>query len=461
MPHSAHANTPNPAISPFCSVDDALADLRAGRMIVLTDDEDRENEGDLVMAAQFVSPEAISFMLRQGAGYLFVSLTESDCDRLDLHPQTPVNTSVRGTPLTVSIDGHPKHGFTTGVSAHERARTIRLAIDPASSPADFVRPGHINPLRARDGGVLVRIGQTEGSVDLCRLAGLHPSAVGIEIMREDGQMARVPDLVKFCATHGLKMCSVAQIIEHRLRRDPVIRRIEPAHGTPLRTPLGDFTLLAFESVFDPLPHLALTLGGVGDLDPLTGGVRQTTRPTLVRMHRRHLLGDVFGDLDSTRANTPGGSASVLHAAMAAIQREGAGALVYLRPQSPPDSPADTWGITGALEQRLQTPRAGAVGWWAHAEPELPATQHAPGSNSTPTPRANPRDTDPHDRPKLQHLPPVMRDYGVGCQILRALGLSQLRLLTNSAAELPGLDAFGLSIAERIPISLDPLAYRNR
>ena len=211
----------------FTPIPEILDELRAGRIIVLTDDEDRENEGDLVLPAQFVTPELISFMLREASGYLFLSLTEADCDRLDLHDQTPVNTSVRGTPLTVSIDGHPKHGFTTGVSAHERAKSIHLAIDPDSGPDDFVRPGHINPLRSRDGGVLVRIGQTEGSVDLCRLAGLYPAAVGIEIMREDGEMARLPDLERFCAQHDLKMCSVRDIIEHRLAKSSIVERLDP------------------------------------------------------------------------------------------------------------------------------------------------------------------------------------------------------------------------------------------
>ncbi|MGP1310958.1 MAG: 3,4-dihydroxy-2-butanone-4-phosphate synthase, partial [Phycisphaerales bacterium] len=252
--------------SPFSPVPDVLADLRAGRMVVLTDDENRENEGDLVLPAQFVTPEAVNFALRVARGYLCLSLTPEDCDRLDLHPQSVVNTSVRGTPFTVSVDGHPKHGFTTGVSAAERAKTIRMMIDPKFGPDDFVRPGHINPLRAREGGVLVRTGQTEGSLDLCRLAGLHPSAIIIEIMRDDGEMARVPDLIELCREHNLKMCSVAQIIEWRLARESLVRRIEPRAGVPVSTEFGEFTLIAYESVVDALPHLALTVGGVGGLN---------------------------------------------------------------------------------------------------------------------------------------------------------------------------------------------------
>ena len=231
----------------FSPIPDILDDLRAGKMVILTDDEHRENEGDLILPAQFVTPEAITFMLSVARGYLCLSLTEADCDRLDLTPQAAVNTSARGTPFTVSIDGHPKHGFTTGVSARERARTIRMVIDPASKPEDFVRPGHINPLRSRNGGVLVRTGQTEGSLDLCRLAGLYPAAAIIEIMRDDGEMARVPDLEKLCERHGLKMCSVAQIIEYRLARESLVRRLEPVRGTPIQTDFRPFTAIAYES----------------------------------------------------------------------------------------------------------------------------------------------------------------------------------------------------------------------
>jgi len=384
----------------FSPIPEILDELRNGRMVVLTDDEDRENEGDLVLPAQFVTPEAISFMLREAAGYLFVSLTEADCDRLDLHPQTARNTSVRGTPLMVSVDGHPRHGFTTGVSAHERARTIAMMIDPATGPADFVRPGHINPLRARDGGVLVRIGQTEGSVDLCRLAGLTPAAVGIEIMRPDGNMARLPDLVEFCGRHGLKMCSVAQIIDHRLRDEALVERLEPLQGTPITTGLGAFRLFAFRSLVDPLPHLALTAGGVGELAP-SGAVRERDQPTLVRVHRRDLLGDIFDFPGDASA-----SGRLLRGAMAAIAHQGAGALVYLRPS----------GTGEGLGQRL----------------------------------TRPFDQSEEDTPR-QSVTPVSLEYGVGSQILRALGLSRLRLLTNSSADYPHLEAFGLRITERVGI----------
>jgi 3,4-dihydroxy 2-butanone 4-phosphate synthase/GTP cyclohydrolase II len=417
-------------LAPFSTVDDCLADLRAGKMIILTDDEDRENEGDLVLPAQFVTPDTINFMLTTARGYLCLSLTEPDCDRLDLPPQSSQNTSVRGTPFTVSIDGHPRHGFTTGVSARERAMTIKMAIDPKSSPADFVRPGHINPLRSRDGGVLVRTGQTEGSLDLCRLAGLYPAAAIIEIMRDDGEMARVPDLEVLARRHGLKMCSVAQIIEHRLARESLVHRLEPLSGTPIHTAFGPFNLTSFHSVVDPLPHLALTVGGVGDLDA-RGEILETAQPTLVRMHRRHLLGDVFMDLNSSRAgNEPSGQ--VLHRAMRLIQQEGRGAIVYLRPTAASEAidetdasapnPAGGWGASSAIEQRLQSPRTNAS---QSATVLSPSTS---GSTSAP-----------------------MREFGIGSQILRQLGLTNLRLLTNSRAELPGLEAFSLRVCERIPI----------
>ena len=399
----------------FSPIPAILADLRAGKMVILTDDEARENEGDLVLPAQFISPEAVTFMLSVARGYMCLSLTEADCDRLDLPPQAATNTSVRGTAFTVSIDGHPRHGFTTGVSARERARCIQLAVDPKSKPDDFVRPGHINPLRSRNGGVLVRTGQTEGSLDLCRLAGLGPAAVIIEVMRDDGEMARVPDLEKIAATHSLKMCSVAQIIEHRLARESLVKRLPPVSGTPIDTPEGRFNLIAFESLVDPLPHVALTLGGVGDLDP-KGQPIEHAEPTLVRMHRRNLLGDVFLARGDGAA-----SGDLLRASMRAVQREGRGAIVYLRPEGHADA-------AGSLEQRLQTIRRNAHDHGADA----PDLSHPHGHASA--------------------LPESMRDFGVGGQILRGLGLSQLRLLTNHPRELPGLEAFGLRVDGHAPLS---------
>lgn len=388
---------------PFSPIPEILDELRAGRIIILTDDERRENEGDLVLPAQFASPETITFLLTVARGYLCLSMTEADCDRLDLTPQAAVNTTVRGTAFTVSVDGHPRHGFTTGVSAAERARCIRMMIDPAYTTADFVRPGHINPLRSRDGGVLVRTGQTEGSLDLCRMAGLYPAAAIIEIMRDDGEMARLPDLEIIAKRHGLKMCSVPQLIEYRLARESLVRRLDPASGTPIRTPHGTFNLVAFESLVDPQPHVALTLG-LGALTP-------SDTPTLVRVHRRHLLGDVFGDLDSS---PEGATADTLHAAMRAIQKEGRGVVVYLRPEGSGDD----------LSQRLSTVRRVKM-----------AAQHPP---------------DP-DAPELSLPPAMTREIGVGSQILRELGVTRLRLLTNHTTEWPGLEAFGLQVVERVPL----------
>jgi 3,4-dihydroxy 2-butanone 4-phosphate synthase / GTP cyclohydrolase II len=403
---------------PPTPIAEILEELRAGRMVILTDDEDRENEGDLILPAQFVTPEAITFMLSVARGYMCLSLTPEDCDRLDLHPQTGVNTSARGTPFTVSIDGHPRHGFTTGVSARERARSILMAIDPKSGPGDFVRPGHINPLRSREGGVLVRTGQTEGSVDLCRLAGLYPAAVIIEIMRDDGEMARLPDLQKLGAAHGIKICTVADIIAHRLSRESLVTRVPPVGGTRIRTQLGEFNLLAFQSAVDPLPHVALCAGGVGDLDE-RGVVRESDRPTLVRMHRRHLLGDIFLDLDSA---SDGPTGRTLHAAMRMVQREGRGAIVYLRPEG---SGEGLGSGSAALEQRLQTIQRMGVGAGSRAAAESG-----------------------HVSPIPSHL----REFGIGGQILRGLGLRKLRLMTNHPRELPGLDGFGLEIVERLALA---------
>ncbi len=380
----------------FSPIPEILDDVRAGKFVVLVDDEGRENEGDLVLAAQHCTPEKLNAMTRLAAGYLCLSLTAQDCDRLNLHPQSHENSSVRGTPFTVSIDGHPRHGVGTGISAPDRSKTVQMAIDQAYGPDDFVRPGHINPLRSRDGGVLVRTGQTEGGVDLARLAGLHPSALIIEIVRPDGEMARRPDLEKLCAEHGFKMCTIDQLIEYRLERERLIKRREPLSGTTLETDLGEFTLYTYESLVDPLPHLALTVGGIGALKP-DGSVERRDEPTLVRMHRRNLLGDVFGDLNSSKHGPTG---AALRAAMKQIQEAGRGVIVYLRPSDP--------------------------------EPVGPTLASEDAQNMMP-----------------MHL----RASGIGSQILRDLGLSSLRLLSNHPKSYPGLDAYGLEIVEHVPLSL--------
>jgi len=394
---------------PLSPIPDILDELRAGRIIILVDDENRENEGDFVCAAEKVTVQIINFMTRIGGGYLCVPLTGEDCDRLDLVPQAAVNTSLRGTPLTVSVDGHPRHGVGTGISAHDRVKTIKLLIDAASSPDDFVRPGHINPLRARPGGVLVRTGQTEGSVDLARLAGLMPAAVLIEIVQENGEMARMPELERICAQHNLKMCSVEQIIEDRLARESLVQRIEPFEGTSIRTPEGEFNLIAYQSTIDPLPHVALTVGGVGELDA-HGNVVPVHEPVLVRMHRRDLLGDIFNE----QTNPTGRS---LHASLRMIRQAGRGVLVYLRPEG--------YGETlGCRLLRISRPASDDVN-----APDLTRTDGIAA-------RVQPMDN---------------RDFGMGCQILGDLGLSKLRILTNHPRTYRGLHAFGLEIVEQVPI----------
>jgi len=403
----------------FADIETILDELRAGRVIVLADDANRENEGDFVCAAEKVTPEIINFMTRVGGGYLCVPLTGADCDRLDLAPQATTNTALRGTPMTVSVDGHPRHGVGTGISAQDRARTIELLIDPQSTPDDFVRPGHINPLRARDGGVLVRTGQTEGSVDLSRLAGVHPSAVIIEVVNEDGTMARLPDLEKLCHQYDLKMCSVEQIIEYRLARETLIKRMEPEDGTPLETPYGMFNLIAYQSTIDPVPHLALTVGGVGKRNEF-GRAHDLEEPTLVRMHRRNLLGDIFDDL--TNPTGP-----ELRASLRMIQETGRGALVYLRPEEVGD------GLRARL-QKIRRPSRDDVN-----APDLTRADGIAG-------RVQPMD---------------QRDYGIGVQILRDLGLRQLRILTNHPKRLTGLSGFGLQIVEQVPIDVHARADSTR
>ena len=374
---------------PLSEIPDILDDLRAGKAIILVDDEGRENEGDFVVAAEFVTPEMVNFLTRVGGGYLCVSLDGPTCDRLDLHPQTQSNTSIRGTPFTVSVDGHPRHGVGTGISAKDRARTIQLLIDPVSRPDDFVRPGHINPLRARDGGVLVRTGQTEGSVDLCRMAGLRPAAAIIEVLR----------------AHALQ-------VRHRLSAEGLVRRIEPAAGTPVETPEGMFRLFAWESEIDALPHLALCLGGIGDLDE-HGRPRAHVGPVLVRMHRREILADVFG-VRWSAGDAPG--QDTVRASLRAIARAGQGALVYLRTEG-----AES-GLPGRIS-RIRRPERDDVN-----APDLTRLEGVAGG-----------------RPMDERM------FGVGGQILRDLGLSRLRILTNHPKPLPGLHGFGLDIVEHVPI----------
>ncbi len=400
-----------PSSCTFAPIPAVLKALAAGKMVVLVDDEDRENEGDLVCAAQFVTPQIINFMLREARGVLCAALTPEDCQRLALYPQAIYNTAPLGTAFTVSVDAHRRFGITTGVSAAERAKTIAVLIDPKASPDDLCRPGHINPLRARPGGVLERAGQTEGSVDLARLAGLYPAGVIIEIMAEDGSMARRPQLETFCQRHNLLMCSIADLIAYRLQQESLVKRIA---WQPLATRFGEFTLHVYEMVNDPLVHLALCCGGVGDLDPTGRQVIPQLEPVLVRMHSEHLLGDVFGA--SLTA-----SGRELHVSLQMIQAAGKGVVVYLRQESR--------GL--ALLSRLA---------------ELRQLQ---GGNTSAI------DNPPEAWTERSHS--TRQDFGIGAQILRDLGLTQLRILTNRPKKLYGLEGFGLTVVEQLPIPLEHLS----
>jgi len=390
------------------TMDEILDDLRAGRMIVLVDDESRENEGDLVCAAEKVTPEMINFMLRHARGQICLPMTNQRADQLALYPQVSDNTSRFTTAFTVSVDAAA--GISTGISAADRARTILTCARPDAKPADLVRPGHMFPLRARDGGVLVRTGQTEGGVDLCRLAGLQPMAVICEIMNDDGTMARRDDLERYCAAHGLKMCSVADIVRHRLRSE---RLIERSVEIDLPLEAGTFRLIAYASVVDPEPHLALCLGGVGELDA-AGKPVPHPEPVLIRVHSECLTGDVLGSLRCD-------CGLQLQHALREIAAVGKGALIYVRQE----------GRGIGLVNKLRAYKL----------------QMEQGMDTV---QANEHLGFEADR----------RDYGIGNQILRDLGLSRLRVMTNNPHKLYGLEGFGLHIAERVSVEV-PLCDGNR
>jgi 3,4-dihydroxy 2-butanone 4-phosphate synthase/GTP cyclohydrolase II len=377
--------------APFTDVPTAIEEIRNGRMIVIVDDEDRENEGDLMLAAEKVTPEGINFMAKYGRGLICLTLTEERLEHLRIGAMSSENTSSYGTAFCEAIDA--REGVTTGISAYDRARTILVAIDPATRPSDLARPGHVFPLRARKGGVLVRAGQTEASVDLTRMAGLVPAGIICEIMKEDGTMARVPDLIEFCKTHAMKMLTVAEVIRYRMQHERYVHRVGEAL---VDTRSGEFRVIAYASEVE---------GGDSHLALVRGEINKGDEPVLVRMHAHCLIGDVFGSSGCDCRATLEGS-------LDAIAAEGRGALIYLH-QSARGFSVEKVGEQTAISFHKD-----------RSQPSLPESQRK-----------------------------TQREIGLGAQILSDLGLRRIRLLTNHPRRVAALEGFDIEIVEQVPVAL--------